>query len=362
MNIPSPSDPSREVPPAYVSPSVERPMTPQIVIQQHDGRWSRWVSWLGWMGFLVTLPMLIGYGVRYQEYFDTSQGIQERFALGSQTAKNKIAIVDVTGLIMEGDGFVKKQINRIRNDAAIKAVVLRIDSPGGTVTGSDFIYHHLVKLRKDKELPMVVSMGSLAASGGYYVAMAVGDQEDSIFAEPTTTTGSIGVIIPHYDVSGLMERLDIKDDSIVSHPRKQLLSMTRRASEEDRAVMQSYVDATFERFKSIVQAGRPKFRERAEDLKRLATGEVFTAEKAKEEGLVDRIGFLEDAVARAAELAGLQNQNVRVVRYKPQPTVLDALGVEATASARESELLRLGTPRAYYLWSNALPQLRMLLP
>ncbi len=125
---------------------------------------------------------------------------------------------------MEGDGFVKRQIDRVRKDAQVKAVVVRIDSPGGTVTGSDYIYHHLKKLREDRSLPLVVSMGSIAASGGYYIAMAVGDQEKSIFAEPTTTTGSIGVIVPHYDLSGLMARYDVRDDSISSHPRKQILS------------------------------------------------------------------------------------------------------------------------------------------
>ena len=100
-------------------------------------------------------------------------------------------------------------------------------------------------------------MGSIATSGGYYVAMAVGDQPKSIYAEPTTTTGSIGVIIPHYDLSGLLARLDIKDDSLVSHPRKQMLSMTRPVSADDRRCLEAYLQDAFKRFKGVVKSGRP---------------------------------------------------------------------------------------------------------
>ena len=161
------------------------------------------------------------------------------------------------GVIMDGDGFVKQQIDRVRQDDMCKAVVVRVDSPGGTVTGSDYIYHHLKRLREERQIPLVVSMGSVAASGGYYVSMAVGDQERSIFAEPTTTTGSIGVIMPHYDISGLLKQFQIEDDSIASHPRKQLLSMTRPMSDEDREIIQDYIDDSFSRFKEIVKSGRP---------------------------------------------------------------------------------------------------------
>ena len=104
-----------------------------------------------------------------------------------------MAIITVSGVIVDGDGYVKKQIERVRQDEDVKAIVLRVNTPGGTVTGSDYILHHLNRLRAERKLPLVVSMGSVAASGGYYVSMAVGDQPQSIYAEPTTTTGSIGV-------------------------------------------------------------------------------------------------------------------------------------------------------------------------
>src|SRR5262249_6094014 len=138
-------------------------------------------------------------------------------------------------VISGDDNFAKRQIDHVRDDDDVKAVVLRVDSPGGTITGSDFLYHHLKKLTRDKRIPLVVSMGGIAASGGYYISMAVGEAENTIYAEPTTWTGSIGVIIPHYDVSALLEKWEIKDDSIASNPLKMMGSPTRRLPEPIRA-------------------------------------------------------------------------------------------------------------------------------
>ncbi len=319
-----------------------------VIVHSARGTFARLVSWLGWAGFMFCLLLLL---LALSDYFDTSQGIQERFHSGEEFGGEKVAIIHVSGVIMEGDGFVKRQIDRIRDDENVKAVILRVESPGGTVTGSDYMYHYLTQLRKDRNLPIVVSMGSIATSGGYYVAMAVGDQEKSIYAEPTCTTGSIGVIIPHYDISGLLARFDVKDDSIATHPRKQMLSMTRPMSEEDKVLIKGYIDESFSRFKEIVLEGRPGFRDDPGKLDELATGEVFTAFKAKENGLVDEIGFIEDAIDRAVELAGLSKSDVRVVQFQ-RPTSLLSLGGMAQSRSVGSELaalLELSTPRAFYL-------------
>jgi protease-4 len=260
-------------------------------------------------------------------------------------------------VIMSGDGFVKQQIDRIRDDESVKAIVVRVDSPGGTVTGSDYIYHHLSKLRKEKGVPVVVSMGSIAASGGYYVSMAVGDQDDVIYAEPTTTTGSIGVIIPHYDLSGLLAEFKVKDDSIATHERKQMLAMTRPIPEEHREIIKKHLDSMFTRFKSIIKEGRPTFAKNGEALDKLATGEVFTADQAIENGLVDKIGFIEDAIDRALELAKLDKNKTRIVKYKRPTELFDFYGV---AQARQSasfglpQLFDLAAPRGWYL-ATSLP-------
>ncbi len=338
------------------------PDTPTVIIQPAPRTgMSRFFSRLGWLLFVICLVMLVGQQQAKQEYFDTSQGIVERYHSLSESARVKVAILDIEGVIGSGH-YVKRQIDRIAADENIVAIVLRVNSPGGTVTGSDYIYHHLQKLKDHTRLPIVVSMGSIAASGGYYVSMAVGSEQDSIFAEPTTTTGSIGVIIPHYDLSGLMERFDIKDDSLMSHDRKQILSMTQAMPEDHRVILQGIVDESFDRFKQIVMSGRPGLKNDENKLvdpatgTNLATGEVFTANKALQYGLVDKIGFIEDAIQRAIDLACQKNpsldpDNIRVVRYEAPRSLLDFnlfLRSQAPDGTLEA-LLELSTPRRYYL-------------
>jgi len=347
MVAPAPSHGS----PQYAFPAGMPPGTPIVIHTQ--GTFQRILGWVGWAGFFICAMLLIGYVTAFYEYFNTTEGIYEKYHSGAKFGSDKIAIIDVSGVIMEGDGFVKKQIDLIREDDSVKAVVVRVDSPGGTVTGSDYIFHHLKKLREERKLKMVVSMGSVAASGGYYVSMAVGDEPKSIYAEPTTTTGSIGVIIPHYDVSRLMERFDVRDDSISSHPRKQMLSMTRALSDEDRAIVQAYVMESFDRFKEIVKEGRPAYRTDETALTDLATGEIFTAGQAKKRGLVDEIGFIEDAIARVAELASLDVKKARVVHYHRPPSLFEfPLAMQQARSASANPLatvLELNAPRAWYL-------------
>ena len=333
------------------------PHNTQVIIYQQS--WlSRMANWLGWAGLAVCLTVLISQWMALGDYFDTTGGIEERFVQGDKLGASKVVVLSIEGVIVQGDGFVKQQIDRIREDDDIKAIVVRVDSPGGTVTGSDYIYHHLKKLREETGLPMVVSMGSIAASGGYYVSMAVGDQENSIYAEPTTTTGSIGVIIPHYDLSGLMARFDVKDDSIATHERKQMLAMTRPIPDEHREIIKKHLDSMFSRFKSIIKEGRPRFASDAEALDKLATGEVFTADQALELGLVDKIGFVEDAIDRAHELAGLKKDDTRVVRYKRPADLMSVFGAaqaqQAQAQFSLPHLMELAAPRGWYL-ATSLP-------
>jgi protease-4 len=331
---------------------------PQIIVQQRE-------SMLGRYGKLVLIALIfavlsiIGLSASYESYFSPSGEPQEKYHSLNKTAEKKIAILTVAGTILEGDGFIKQQIDRIRADEEVVGVVLRINSPGGTVTGSDYLYHHLVELAKDRELPLVVSMGSICASGGYYMAMAVGDQEDSIYAEPATWTGSIGVVIPHYDFSGLLERYAVKDDSIASHKNKLMGSPTRLLSAADRAeerdLLKTLVEKSFSRFKQIVGQGRPKFHDDSEALDQVATGEIFTASQALDLGLIDKIGFIEKAIERVAELAGCDLESLRCIQYKKSPTALSSLLTIAGQSPSRTlgsdlqSLLDLTAPRAYYL-------------
>lgn len=292
---------------------------------------------------------------------DGTSKVREEFVSHNRWATDKVAIITVEGMIIGGDGHVKRQIDRVKEDEDVKAVVLRVNSPGGTVSGSDYIYHHLVEMRDERNIPVIVSMGSVAASGGYYVAMAVGETDRSIYAEPTTWTGSIGVVVPHYDATELCDKIGVEEDSVVSHPLKRMGSITRPMSEEEREIWQALVNDSFGQFKSVIREGRPQFRANPGTLDELATGQIFSATQAVENGLVDEIGFREDAVARAIEVADLDPQNVCVVKYKPEPSLAGILLGSEVAGRWEqqsdwSAMLELTTPRAYYLYGD-LPAL-----
>ncbi|NCY03660.1 MAG: signal peptide peptidase SppA, partial [Planctomycetia bacterium] len=288
----------------------------------------------------------------FARYFQRDASVVEKYHSLSRSAPAKVAIVDVAGAIMGGGGFARAQLDHVADDESVRAIVLRVDSPGGTVSGSDELHHRLAALAADRHLPVVVSMGGIAASGGYYVAMANGGRDDVIFAEPATLTGSIGVIIPHFDVSRLLKRLDIADDSITSGPLKEMLSLTKERSpdlaERERAVLQGLVDEMFARFKRIVKEGRPKLDD--ERLSSVATGQIFTAEQAVEAGLVDRVGV---------ELAGLTVDTARVVRYsRPRSLLEDVFDGDFSAGGRSlaggsviEAVAAATTPRAWYLCS-----------
>ena len=340
-------------PPPFAHPVHEPGGTPPPPPPPRRGRSSAALA-LGLMAVLAVVVggvVLMGFAAVALVGLGSDDQTEEHYHSLARHAGDKVAIITVEGTILDGDGFAKKQIDRVREDKHVKAIVLRVNSPGGSVTGSDYLYHHLTKLAKEREIPIVVSMGGIAASGGYYVAMAVGDQPDTIFAEPTTWTGSIGVVIPHYNMAGLMQKWEIEEDSVKSHPLKQMGTPTKKMTAEERTIFQALVDDSFGRFKQIVLAGRPKLRDNPKILDRVATGQVFTTRDALAAGLVDREGFIEDAIDRAIELAGLDKDRTKVVKYKRRTGLLD-FGLSARAGSRGPDLatlLDMTTPRAYYL-------------
>jgi len=320
----------------------------RVVVMQPRGSWiGRLARWA-----FALLVLLIVIGAMYGE----SSKLEEQYHSLSKRAKDKVAILRIEGTIMGDEGYVKEQIEQVMDDENVKAVVVRVDSPGGTVTGSDNIYHRLKRMAKEREIPLVISMGGIAASGGYYVAMAAGERENVIYAEPTTWTGSIGVIIPHYNVSKLLEKWDIKDDSIASNPLKMMGSPTRDFPEpikaEEQKILEGLVQSSFQDFKDIVLASRKALREDQAKQDTVFTGRIFTAKQALENLLVDRLGFVEDAIDRAIELANLDEEKVRVVQYKRPVGVLDQilLGPDAKSPKLDvTALLDWTSPRAYYL-------------
>ncbi|MEQ8846915.1 signal peptide peptidase SppA [Botrimarina sp.] len=326
----------------------------QYILQPRESLFGRFGKLL-LVALVLCVLAMIGMAGQVQQYFGDGQGPNEKHHSLSRDAADKIAILKVTGPIIEGDDYVEQQIEKIERDDAVKAIVLRIDSPGGTVTYSDRLYHKITQLADERELPLVVSMGSLCASGGYYIAMAVGDQEEAIYAEPTTWTGSIGVVIPSYNVADAMWWTGVKDLSVASGDLKLMGSPTRKRSAKEAAIFRGLVRQAFDGFKEVVKAGRPAFRDDEQALEAVTTGQVFAAKQALENGLVDRLGFIEEAIERAAELAGLSTDSVRAVEYERRLTPIQQFlaagspGRPAVAEQGLRGLIELSAPRAYYL-------------
>ncbi len=306
------------------------------------------------ISILFNFVCLIACAVNSSEGTSRHSRIKEEYYSGDSASQAKIAILTIDGVIDSGEDY-KDVIDKAGEDASVKAVVLRVNSPGGSVSGSDYILHRLNELGKKK--PIVVSMGSLAASGGYYVSMAVGKRKDTIFAEPTTWTGSIGVIISRYDASELfLDKLGVKNDPIKSGAMKGIGSVLEPLTEQQRRVLQNLVDDAFARFKDIVKQGRPRYVKNPDELDKLATGQVYSANQALKNGLIDRIGFLDDAIDRAAELAKLDSAHV--VEYTYRETLRDLLfsmqsQSQAGIALDLKTLLNLSiAPKAYYIWTN----------
>ena len=275
---------------------------------------------------------------------------------GDDSAPHRVVVLPIVGEIeTEEDGFIATAIKELEEDDKLAAVVLRIDSPGGTISGSDYYHHLLTELKKKKNVPIVVSMGDLTASGGYYISM-VGDK---LFAERSTTTGSIGVIIPMYNAASLCEKLGVRSAAITSGAMKGMGNFTKEPTPEEIAIWQSLVDDGYEQFLDVVRAGRPYFQDEDKDaeLREIADGRVYTAPQALEKHLIDEIGFLSDAIDAAIELAGLDKNEVQVVRFDEEPDFLSSLGL--TMKSEKAKLNKavdaVAVPRAYYLCPRALP-------
>lgn len=242
--------------------------------------------------------------------------------------QDAVAVVYVDGTIQGGQGGglfgeggayseqIVRWLRRAEEDRSVKAVVLRVDSPGGGVTPSDEIRNQVVKLAKKKSV--VASFGSLAASGGYYVSAPA----TKIVANETSITGSIGVITIVPNLQGLLEKLGVETYIFTSGPHKDETSGLRPLTEEDREVLQILVDEAFARFVQVVSEGRGMS---AEAVRKLADGRVYTGKQARAAGLIDEIGDLPEAIRLAAELGGIRGEP-RVVRYRSGGGVFSGLG------------------------------------
>jgi protease IV len=236
------------------------------------------------------------------------------FVQKNNPLKSKVALIRIEGPILDSKNAVD-EIKEYGKDSAIKAIILRIDSPGGAVAPSQEIYSEVKKTAAKKKV--VVSMGSIAASGGYYIASPA----TRIIANPGTLTGSIGVIMEIPNIEGLMNKIGIKTEVIKSGKNKDIGSMFRTMKKEERELLQGLMDNVHEQFIRAVAEGRKK---KIEDVRAIADGRVFTGEQALSYGLVDELGTLEDATRAAAKLAGI-TEEPEVVSKKDKISIFDVL-------------------------------------
>jgi len=232
---------------------------------------------------------------------------------------SKVAIVNLDGVITSSTEIVR-QLDRWGKDDNVRAIVIHINSPGGGVAPSQEIYDKLMKVRANTGKPVVVSMSSVCASGGFYIACAA----DKIVAVPGTVTGSIGVIFEWPVVNKLLDKVGVQYETIKSGKVKDVGSPFREANDADRAMLQSVVDDTYDQFVNVVCERRGLPRDSAIAL---ATGAVFTGRQAQNLGLVDSLGTFDDAVDLAGELCGL-GKNPNRIKETPRRTVsiFDLLG------------------------------------
>ena len=234
---------------------------------------------------------------------------QKNIPLGS-----RLALIRIEGPIIDSKDATD-EIKEYTKDKSIKAIVLRIDSPGGAVAPSQEIYEEVKKAVAQKKV--IVSMGSVAASGGYYIAAPA----TKIIANPGTLTGSIGVIMEIPNIEGLMNKIGIKTEVIKSGRHKDIASAFRTMGKEEREILQGVMDNVHEQFMKAVSEGR---KIKMEEVRKIADGRIFTGEQAKTNGLVDDLGTLEDAIKTAATLAGIKEEPV-VVSKKDRLSVIDLL-------------------------------------
>ncbi|OGR08606.1 MAG: hypothetical protein A3K23_05270 [Desulfobacca sp. RBG_16_58_9] len=248
--------------------------------------------------------------------------------------RDKVLLLDISGVILEGPhrilglqkgvtspARVKEELEKAAKDRRIKAVVIKINSPGGTVAASDVILHDLQAFKAERGLPVVVCLQGLATSGGYYVAQA----GDTIIAYPTCITGSIGVLAMKLNLRGLMDKVGVDDDMVKSGRWKDFWSPFRPASPKEKEMMQQIIDQFYRSFVDVVATGRKLSLQEA---RQAADGRIFTADQAKDLKLVDQLGYLDDALELAKTKAGLP-KDAKVVRYhRPgsyKPTIYSQL-------------------------------------
>ncbi len=313
------------------------------------------IRWPRSIGLPLLVSLLLLSGCITVAMNQGASGLKEKTIEGE--GRDKVLLLDISGMITDQESRsglvnpktepslvdqVKETLKKAEEDGHVKAVVLRINSPGGTVTASDIIYHELAGFKERTKLPIIASIVDLGTSGAYYIAQAA----DQITAHPTAVTGSIGVIMVQANVQGLLDKIGVQTTEIKSGGKKFMGSPFRPLTPEEQAIFQNVINDMYRQFLGVVGKGRPHLT--PEQIHTAADGRIYTAQQAKELGLIDSIGYLSDAITAAKKAARLDRAKVityhRASEYKG---TIYSTAVEINLGA----LADFTSPRFMYLWS-----------
>jgi len=312
-------------------------------------------GWRIFWGIILALSVLANIAlflmlIGLLAFFATGQrGILTEEVVREGPSRTKIAIITVEGIIHgELADNVYRQLKEARHDKRVKGLIVRVNSPGGTISASDQIYKEICKFRQEEKKPVVAFMQGVAASGGYYTSVAC----EKIIAEPTTITGSIGVISWYLVVQELLEgKLGIQPVVVKSGQKKDWPSSFRAPTPEEIQYLQDkIITPALERFVEVVADGRKKSL-MMEEVRQLADGGIFGAEEAVKEKLIDEIGYLDEAIELVKSMAGIEE--ARVVEYRRPFSLIDFISYRSRNILKidRATLYELSTPQILYLWS-----------
>jgi protease IV len=310
------------------------------------------------------VPLLTGCSLISLDLSPRIEPLREQTIEGSGRAK--ILLLDISGFLSDEGGApslvigappaprvpllvrVREELTKAADDSEVRALVVRINSAGGTVTASDVIFQELDLFKRSTGRPVVAVMLDVAASGGYYVALAA----DTIVAHPTSVTGSIGVLMVTLSAEGLMQKLGLSTTTIKSAERKDMGSPFRSLTDEERRIFQVVIDGFYQQFVAKLAESRKLPLEAA---RKVADGRIYTAQQALELKLIDRVGYMPDAIEAAKRAIGVEEARVVVYRRPREYRATYYARSEAPAGAVEGSLAQLGAvlgagPRFLYFW------------
>jgi protease IV len=332
----------------------------------------RWIA-LGIAAGLFFISVLVNFA-SWSLSTDFSKGFEEMMAMEEEAFTeevieegdefNKIAVLEVDGVIQDTGGetsifespgynheMFMKQLETVQEDDTIKGVVLKVNSPGGGVVESAQIHEKLVEIKKKSKKPIYVSMGSMAASGGYYISAPA----TKIFASKDTLTGSLGVIMQSINYSELAEKYGVDFVTIKSGPYKDIMSPTREMTEEERKIMQTMIDNSYEGFVKVISEGRDMSESQ---VRQIADGRIYDGKQAKEIGLIDGFGYADDVIAKMKK--DLKMENAKVIEYSSGDSfaslfnmgVKNVMGQDIESAVIMRILSQPNAPKPMYLYSE----------